>query len=325
MTIELGMYTDSVSNLDLGEVCELAARIGVSALEIATGGQSPAPHLRLAELLADARARARFSRALSDYGMHIEALNCSAWPMHPVVGAAHEQIIRHTIELASDLGVEKIVTMSGCPGDGTGATTINWIWYPWPSDAVRLRDAQWERAIDLWSKIAEYAKQHGVLRIAFELHPLHLAYNVPTLLKMRSAVGDIVGANVDPSHMFWQQMDPLAVIKSLGPAVYHVHLKDCEIVKERVAVAGVLDEASFKEPGQRAWRFRTIGRSHDATFWRSLVARLRDVGYSGALCIENEDPLQGPVEGVVEAASFMHGVLSFRDGVVEHNGARAAG
>ena len=117
---------------------------------------------------------------------------------------------------------------------------------------------------------------HGVRRIAFELHPLYLVYNVPTLERMRSAVGPVIGANVDPSHMFWQQMDPIAVIRALGPAVHHVHLKDTELVPEQVAIAGVLDQRPFEDPAGRAWGFRTVGRGHDAGFWAAFVAALRE-------------------------------------------------
>ena len=202
--------------------------------------------------------------------------------------------------------------MSGCPGDGPRSTTINWIWYPWPADAIALRERQWAEAISFWQTMGRFAEDHGVTQIAFELHPLHLAYNVPTLLRMREAVGPVIGANVDPSHMFWQQMDPLAVVRALGPAVHHVHLKDTELIPSQVALAGVLDQRPFENPAERAWIFRTIGRSHGREFWSGLVEALREVGYDDVLSIENEDILQPPAEGVAEAAAFMAEIL--RDG-----------
>ena len=142
-------------------------------------------------------------------------------------------------------------------------------------------------------------------RIAFELHPLHLVYNVPTLLRMREAVGPVIGANLDPSHLFWQQMDPLAVIRALGPAIHHVHLKDTQIVADQVALAGVLDQRPFEDVANRAWVFRTVGRVHGAEFWSAFVRELAAVGYDDALSIENEDASQTHVAGVEEAAAFM--------------------
>jgi sugar phosphate isomerase/epimerase len=152
--------------------------------------------------------------------------------------------------------------------------------------------------------MARHATASGVRHIAFELHPLHLVFNVPTLMRMREAVGPVIGANLDPSHLFWQRMDPLAVIAALGPAIQHVHLKDTELQADRVALAGVLDTTSFDDPRDRAWVFRTVGRAHERAWWTSFIDTLRGVGYDGPLSIENEDPYQSAVDGVREAAAF---------------------
>jgi sugar phosphate isomerase/epimerase len=218
-------------------------------------------------------------------------------------------LIRSTIRLAAELGVRKIVSMSGSPGDGPGASTVNFVWYPWPADALALLERQWAAAIDLWQDLGAEAAAAGVERIALELHPLHLVYNVPTLQRMRDAVGPVIGANIDPSHLFWQQMDPLAVIRTLGPAIYHVHLKDTEIVPDQVAIAGVLDQRSFDDPAARAWVFRTAGSVHGHDFWAAFVAALREVGYDDTLSIENEDAGLTPEAAVREAARFMRSVL----------------
>jgi len=314
--MELCLYTDSVERLSFAEALDLAVEIGATAIEIAAGGQSAAPHMRIDELLRDRGQRDRFSAAFAERGLRIAALNCSAWPLHPARGAADADLIRSTIRLASLLGVRKIVTMSGSPGDGPGSTTVNWIWYPWPADATVLLERQWDEAIPFWQEMARFARDQGVERIAFELHPLHLVYNVPTLLRMREAVGPVIGANVDPSHLFWQQMDPLAVVRALGPAVHHVHLKDTGLVPDQVALAGVLDQRPFEDPLQRAWVFRTIGRSHGPEFWRPFVQVLADAGYDDVLSIENEDLSQPMVEGVREAARFIEPFLApFRSGL----------
>jgi sugar phosphate isomerase/epimerase len=299
------MFTDSVETISLEKALDLAARIGVSGIEIATGGVSRLRHARAEHLLADPDARRALASAVTSRGLRIDALNCSGFPMHPVLGAQQRASIEATIRLAGELDVPKIVTMSGTPGDGDGATTINWVWYPWPADAVALLERQWDEAIALWGELGDFAVRHGVERIAFELHPMYLVYNVPTLIRMREAVGPMIGANVDPSHMFWQQMDPLAVVRALGPAVFHVHLKDTSIVPDEVALAGVLDGRPFENPGHRAWEFRTIGRGHDQAWWTSFLEALRDVGYDDVLSIENEDERQPAAEGVEEAARFM--------------------
>jgi sugar phosphate isomerase/epimerase len=303
--MDLCLYTDSVADLSFEGALDLAAAIGCGSIEIAAGGQSSAPHLRLGELLDDRRKRIAFADAFSTRGLRIAALNCSAWPLHPVLGPAHEQIVRDTIRLAGELGVETVVSMSGTPGDGPGASTVDWVFYPWPADAMALQARQWEAAIPFWQEMASLAAPNGVRQIAFELHPLHLVFNVPTLLRMRDAVGPVIGANLDPSHLFWQQMDPLAVVAALGPVIQHVHLKDTALQADRVALAGVLDTTPFDDARERAWVFRTIGRAHDRAWWAAFVASLRSVGYDGPLSIENEDPYQPATDGVREAAAFI--------------------
>jgi sugar phosphate isomerase/epimerase len=307
--LELGLYTDSLQHLGFEAALDVAAEIGATGIEIATGGQSSAPHLRIDELLADARRRAEFVAAFELRGLRIAALNCSAWPLHPVVGDEHVELIRSTIRLAAELGVPKIVSMSGSPGDGPGSSTVNFAWYPWPVDAVALLERQWGAAIELWQDLGATAREAGIERIALELHPLHLVYNVPTLQRLREAVGPIIGANVDPSHLFWQQMDPLAVIGALGPAVHHVHLKDTELVPDQVGVAGVLDQRPFDDPSNRAWVFRTVGSIHDREFWSGFVSALRDAGYDDVLAIENEDAGLTPEAAVAQAARFMRPLL----------------
>lgn len=308
--MELGLYTDSVKHDTFEGALDLAARVGATGIEIATGGQSSAPHLRVDELLGDAASRSAFAAAFADRGLRIAALNCSAWPMHPTRGDDHVALIRKTFRLASELGVTKVVSMSGCPGDGLGGTTVNFAWYPWPEDAMAMLDRQWDQALELWGDLADDAAAHGIERIAFELHPLHLVYNVPTLQRVRAAIGPIIGANMDPSHLFWQGMDPIAAIDALGEAVYHVHLKDTQILADQVALAGVLDSRPFEDPANRAWVFRTVGSIHGAEFWTAFIDALRRVGYDDALAIENEDASVTPHEGVELGAAFMRPLLA---------------
>lgn len=307
--LELGLYTDSLADLGFEAALDIAAEIGATGIEIASGGQSSAPHLRIDDLLGDAGRRARFATAFESRGLRIAALNCSAWPLHPILGDEHVALIRSTIRLAAELGVRKIVSMSGNQGDGPGASTVNFVWYPWPADSLALLERQWAAAIDLWQDLGAEAAAAGVERIALELHPLHLVYNVPTLHRLRGAVGPVIGANIDPSHLFWQQMDPVAVIRALGPAVHHVHLKDTEIVPDQVSIAGVLDQRPFDDPAHRAWVFRTAGSVHGHAFWSAFVAALREVGYDDVLAIENEDAGLAQEAAVRGAARFMRSVL----------------
>jgi sugar phosphate isomerase/epimerase len=302
--MNLCLNTDCLGHLELESALDAVAALGIASVEIATGGHSSAPHMRIAELLGDPAARARFAGAISSRGLVLNAINCSADPLHPRHGEQHRRLIADTIRLAGELGVEKIVSMSGCPGDAPDAPTINWIWFPWPDDMQRIREAQWESALAVWSELTALASAHGVERIALELLPLQLVYNVPTLQRLRNALGPAIGANIDPSHMFWQQMDPVRVVHALGPAVHHVHLKDTELYQGELALNGVLDWRPWDDPSKRAWVFRTIGEGHPASFWRAFFEALRDVGYDDALSIENEDVLLPGELGVRAAIEF---------------------
>jgi sugar phosphate isomerase/epimerase len=286
---------------------DLAASIGAVGIELTQAGNASGAEY----LLSSATARDELLAMLTDRGLVISALNCSGMPLHPIRGKADQALIRTTILLAEAIGVRKIVAMSGVGGDGPGSTTINWAFLPWPDDMVALLDRQWKEAHAYWRETARFAADHGVERIALELHPLHLVYNVPTLERLRDAVGAIVGATVDPSHLFWQSMDPVAVVKALRGSVYHVQLKDTELIPQELAIAGVLDNRPFSDPTRRAWIQRTIGRAHDSSFWAAFLEALRDVGYDDYVSIEHEDPFQSYEDGVREAAELLRPLLAF--------------
>jgi sugar phosphate isomerase/epimerase len=307
--VKLSLLTDSVPELSLQEVLDLAAGLGMDSVEISSGGQSSAPHMRLDELLQSTSARTAFGREITSRGLRLAAINCSAWPLHPIRGPQETRFIQDSIRLAGELGVEKIVTMSGCPGDSPQATTINWIWFPWPPETQPIRERQWEQALELWQGLADFAGAHGVNRIAFELHPLHMVYNVPTLRKLRDAVGPTIGANLDPSHLFWQQMDPVRVIHALGPALFHVHLKDTQLLDEELAINGVLDPRPWEEPTSRSWVFRTVGEGRSPTVWTDFLNALEAIGYDDDLSIENEDPFLPGESGVRRAVEFMSSLM----------------
>lgn len=307
--MDLCLNTDSLAALTLEEALEFAAGLGIQSVEIAAGGQSSAPHMQPGDLLKSAGARAAFTEAIGSRGLRLAAINCSAWPLHPIRGDEQVRVIQNAITLANQLGAGKIVSMSGCPGDSPQARAINWIWFPWPPEMLKIREHQWDQALEVWGRLADFARASGVDRIALELHPLQLVYNVPTLVRLRQAIGPVIGANIDPSHMFWQQMDPVQVVRALGPAVHHVHLKDTQIFDDQVALHGVLDPRPWDDPSNRSWVFRTVGEGQPATFWSAFLKALTDIGYDDAVSIENEDPQLPGELGVKRAVDFVASVM----------------
>ncbi len=284
---------------------DLAAEIGAEVVEITQAGQLAAAEL----LVANAQLRREFSAMIADRGLSIAALNAAGMPLHPRTGGRARRLIRRTIELASLLDVRTVISMSGAGGDGLAASTVNWVSFPWPEESVALRERHWHAAVGLWRDLAGYATSRGIERVALELHPMHLVYNVPTFQRLRDAVGPVISANVDPSHLFWQRMDPAAVVRALGDSVAHVHVKDTQLIADELATAGVLDGRQFGADAPRAWVHRTVGRGHGDDVWTAFFRELRDVGYSGALSLENEDPYQDYAEGVREAAAYVRPLL----------------
>ena len=295
----------TVTRAEFEASLDLAAEIGAEVVEIAQAGQLAAAEL----LVANARLRREFSAMIADRGLSIAALNAAGMPLHPRVGGRARRLIRRTIELASLLDVRTVISMSGAGGDGPAASTVNWVSFPWPEESVALRERHWQAAVGLWRDLASYATSRGIEHVALELHPMHLVYNVPTFERLRDAVGPVISANVDPSHLFWQSMDPVAVVRALDESVAHVHVKDMQLVADEVATAGVLDGRPFGADAPRAWMHRTVGRGHGDDVWTAFFQALRDAGYSGALSLENEDPYQSHAEGVREAAAYVRPLL----------------
>jgi sugar phosphate isomerase/epimerase len=305
--MKVGAFAVLLKDLSLEQALEHLKSVGVEAVEIGTGGYISDAHCAPAQLLADAAQFAAFQRAIEASGLQISALSCHGNPLHPQreIAERHRRQFRDTVLLAERLGVDTVVTFSGCPGDSEGARYPNWVTCPWPDDFTALVRWQWEeQAIPYWREEGAFCREHGV-RVAVEMHPGFLVYNAATLLRLREAVGEVLGANYDPSHLFWQGADPIEVVRALGPAIYHVHAKDTAIDPHNARRDGVLDTTSYADAANRSWIFRTVGYGHGAEFWKGLVSALRLVGYDHVLSIEHEDGLMSVHEGLTKAAQLL--------------------
>jgi len=286
---------------------------GCEAVEIGTGAYPGAPHCPLDELVADAGTAKAWLKKITDRGLMLSALSCHGNPIHPnaAIAREHADIFRKTIDLASLLGIETVINFSGCPGDQPGAKFPNWVTCPWPPDFGDILKYQWDEvAIPYWKDMNKYMASKGV-RVGLEMHPGFIVYNPETALKLREACGDRIGVNFDPSHLFWQGMDPVYGIRALGQAgaIFHFHAKDCKIDPINSLTHGVLDTKSYTEEIKRTWIFRTVGYGHDAQVWKDMVSNLRLIGYDGALSIEHEDSLMSGREGFKKAVAFLKDVV----------------
>ena len=124
-------------------------------------------------------------------------------------------------------------------------------------------------------------------------------------MKLRDAVGETIGANFDPSHLFWQGIDPVWAIRNLEGAIYHFHAKDTRIDAYNKAANGVLDTKHYGDELHRSWVFRSVGYGHNMEIWRDIVSALRLVGYDKVMSIEHEDSLMSIDEGLEKAVAFL--------------------
>lgn len=310
--MKLSVLANLYGTKSLDETLSILTSLGVHTVELGAGGYPGKAHCNPEELLQDSDKYEAFVGTLCKYDVEVCALAAHGNPLHPdqEIAAQYDRDFCNAILLAEKLGVDTVITFSGCPGDCENSKYPNWVTCPWPEDFLKILDWQWnEKLIPYWKKTAAFAKAHGVSHIAFEMHPGFCVYNPETLLKLRAAVGDVIGANFDPSHLIWQGIDPVAAIRALAGAIYHVHAKDTKVDAYNTAVNGVLDTKHYSDELHRSWVFRTVGYGNGETYWRDLVSNLRLCGYDRVLSIEHEDSVMTIDEGLSKAVKFLDGIL----------------
>jgi len=304
--VRVGVFTALLAQLSLDDVLKKLRSLNISTVELGTGNYPGDPHCKLS-MLDNKIELNDFKQKLADYGFGISALSCHGNPLHPNkdIATKNQEISRKTILLAQKLGVPVVIDFAGCPGDTDKAKYPNWVTCPWPPEYLDVLDWQWEKkVIPYWTKRAKFAEDHGI-KIAIEMHPGFVAYSPETMLRLRSAAGKAIGVNYDPSHMFWQGIDPIAAIRVLGNSIFHVHAKDTQIYDRNLPTTGVLDTKKYTNERQRAWIFRTVGYGHGEEWWREFISTLRMFGYDYVLSIEHEDSILSPNEGLSKGIEFL--------------------
>ena len=305
--MKVGVFTPLLSQLPLTAVLDKLRSLHIDRVELGTGNYPGDAHCKLA-MLDDAKALDEFRKVLADHGVSLSALSCHGNALHPDAARAaqHRDVSRKTVLLAEKLGVPVVVDFSGCPGDSPEAKAPNWVTCPWPPDYLDVLAWQWEKVVTpYWTEHGKFAADHGV-RIAIEMHPGFVVYSPETMLRLRSIAGPSVGANLDPSHLFWQNIDPIAAVRVLGEAIFYVHAKDTQLYPANLPRTGVLDTKPYSDERHRGWIFRTCGYGHGAEWWKEFISTLRMFGYDNVLSIEHEDSLLSAEEGLRKAAAFLN-------------------
>ena len=309
--VEIGLMSASMLDRPWEAVLDAVAAKGVQWVEACGGGHIPTRHFDPAELVEDGDALARFEAALADRGLRISSLSCHGNPLHPAEAraAADRSAIAATCRLAGELGVEHVNVLAGLPAGGPGDQTPNWIVNSVFPELDEIYSWQWEeRVLPYWRQAAELAAGAGVV-LCVEPHPSDVVYSPETFARLRDEVGPSIGMNFDPSHLWWQGIDPLAVIEEHGPDIHTCHVKDLQLHAPLVRRGGVLSSAPYEAWDERPWTFSTAGYGHSELFWSQFVIALRRAGYRGVLSIECEDPFLAPDDTFAASVDLLRRVL----------------
>ncbi|GAE29104.1 sugar phosphate isomerase/epimerase family protein [Halalkalibacter hemicellulosilyticus] len=311
--MKLGVFTVLFSNLSFEEMLDYVKDAGLDSIEIGTGGYPGNAHCPLDELLESEEKRKEYKEKVESRGLTISSFSCHGNPISPDKAFAEEcqETFKKTVRLANLLNVPVVNTFSGAAGDHEGAKYPNWPVAPWPNDYGDVLKWQWEeKLIPYWKEAGAFAKEHGV-KVGLELHGGFLVHTPYTLLKLREETCDAIGANLDPSHLWWQGIDPVAAIKILGKAdaIHHFHAKDTFIDQDNVNMYGLTDMQPYGEIQTRAWNFRSVGLGHSSQEWINMMSALRTYGYDFVVSIEHEDPLMSIDEGFKCAVDNLQKVL----------------
>ena len=306
--MEIGVLTAPFADQSIAETISYLDTLGVRTIEVGTGGFVGDAHLSREAYLDDPDAQADLTALLDEHGVTVSALATHNNPLHPDEErrTRADTELREAIRLADQLGVDTVTCFSGLPAGSPEGAVPNWITAPWPTEHADALEYQWELAIEYWSDIGDLADEHGV-DVAIEMHPNMLVYEPHGMLRLREAAGDRIGANFDPSHLYWQGIDVIEAIRLLGEdeAINHVHAKDTKVYDSQRREKGVLDTEPYTNEANRSWLFRSIGYGHGEEHWKDVVSTLRLVGYDGALSIEHEDSLTSATEGLEKAVSVL--------------------
>lgn len=314
--MKLSIFSVLYKEKPLHEVLDIFKSKGVTHVEIGAGGFIGKDHCDPAALLANKEARKRFMGLFEDRAMTISGLSCHGNPLHPQpkLAKTYHQDIKDAIDLASELDIDHIVTFSGCPGDCEDSQYPNWPVSPFPEDFQAVFEWQWEKKLlPYWKQMGAYAQDKGV-KIAMELHGGYSVHTPFTAIKLRKETGCVaLGANLDPSHMWWQGINPAQAARYLNEegCLFHFHAKDAMIDPNYVSYYGVTDMQSFGVAFGRGWQFRTVGFGHSLKEWADIFSTLRATGYDGVISIEHEDSYMSIEEGLNKAVDNLKQVMIF--------------
>ncbi len=202
--------------------------------------------------------------------------------------------MKNAARAAANMGVKVV--------NGFTGSSIWHMLYSFPPASAAMIDSGYDDFARRWNPILDVFDECGV-RFALEVHPTEIAYDLYTARRALQAIGNrpAFGFNFDPSHLFWQMVDPVRFIQAFPERIYHVHVKDAALTLD--GASGILaSHLNFGTPG-RGWDFRTPGRG--SVRFEEIIRALNVINYPGPLSVEWEDAYMDREHGAAEACQFV--------------------
>lgn len=203
--------------------------------------------------------------------------------------------LKNTARLAAKLGVK---TVTGF----TGSSIWKYV-AMFPPASEKMVDAGYQDFADRWNPILDVFDEVGV-RFAHEVHPSEIAYDYWTTQCALEAIGhrEAFGLNWDPSHMVWQDIDPVGFLWDFKDRIYHVHCKDTKKRLSNGRNGRLSSHLPWADP-RRGWDFISTG--HGDVPWEDAFRMLNAIDYRGPLSVEWEDAGMDRLKGAPEALAFV--------------------
>jgi sugar phosphate isomerase/epimerase len=204
------------------------------------------------------------------------------------------QEMKYTAKAAKNMGVGVVTGFVGSP--------IWNYWYSFPQTSVERIEEAFRETARLWNPILDVFDECGV-KFALEVHPTEIAFDYYSSLKILDAFErrPAFGFNFDPSHLFWQGVNPALFIRDFSDRIYHVHMKDAAVIQD--GRSGILGSHMEFGDSRRGWNFRSLGHGH--VNFEEIIRELNAMDYQGPLSVEWEDSGMEREFGAKEACEFV--------------------
>jgi len=278
--IKLGFVSAILADQTFEKVMSFAAKTGYSCVEImcwpvgkAERRYAGVTHIDVANL--SKKGIDEIHGLLEQKGVTISGLGYYPNPLEANKKNASRYVthIKKVIDAARRLGLKNINTFIG-------------------RDHLSSVEDNFKRFKKVWPGIVKYAEKRGV-KIGIENCPMfftddewpggkNLASSPAIWRRMFEEIpSDNFGLNYDPSHLVWQFMDYIKPIYEFKERIFHVHIKDAKLMREKLNDVGILaTPLSFHSP-----KLPGLGDVD----WGKFFSALTDIGYDGAACVEVED------------------------------------